>query len=1518
MTHNPYNQFTIRARLNPRLCAAPTDAFDGRVSFHRPVLETVRLMAPQVPVPVAGYDDQSLYSTLGSITPAFGPQRMMNSNSGVAVIPPVVPLGMGQPVRMPLPANLRGGTLGMYPGDVMQQFVAGNTARSVLRNRASVMHQQAASVRHPYNVPSFPVVSANTVSTLTSDVDVPFREVQWMPVIPSGVTETGVPQVPYAVEIKPENCEAPPQEDVLSGLMPMIQDAFTVPDESCKTEFIGMQRAPSVYLDVAMDSSNVNLNPTRRTNFVTVTPLAKKAPKRKVNRCKSKSTVKVLKLPLTKPCSVSLVRIDSCSVSHCRSGVEEIYVDDEEPNEEPGAGSMTEVEEVISEQDVPLPAIQEEVDHLIDEEVLLASVQINTGERDSDQLIASDEDVGEEYPPYDDDNCSTNEGVHPENPGCYEVTMNSDALPFDMECDGQKDGETLRVLLPTTTEPKTLSCAKTAPAKKMPARNSTNDDDGANDVETLWALLPNKQAKTTHRKTASAKKLMKNYRPIKPKQPSSSSDSNVVPASVEEHNVDDDIDDDDDDVIIESELLPSTSPEFRSERLAAAACKEKLFATQARFESVKIKKCENLLLGIPLQSSFFRFEAHSSEVYRLLSMDKSLVPRDILAGLTDLVASVDPAVDRQPSCSDESIEVACRIPHGESRKLLFQCLFCPYGELSAKRIMAHVKQQHSLYATFIQRALLPSREVLLHIHCRHCNFVAYDSAAMFIHFATYHKVPGILLTQPKDIEQDPDWAPALDPGAHAKEFPFYSCPNCRYVDVEWNRMIQHMLKQHSTELVFFGCIVRLMMYGRTTKYMCSFTYESLARQEKCKVARRQIYACVSCRFFSFYPTYAFCHYVINHCSLEMLYVCAATPSCAKRCSSLADCISHIQDVHVSMKKKLQYRCSATLIDALSSTQVDVGPGELVAADVPLHVTFQPAFIGPMSEPAIEINSDEDDDEDDVPLSKRIHPLDVDHDDVEPDSGEEEIGCIDQELSSKSAAVEKNVIRRKPSDLSCSGSLLKIKTLQLCRKEYVEADVVMSSNDEAADVEADDEMKSSSNQPLTEPVNEQNAEPELSHHVEDETSNSCETQREVSEQDLNGTELPLVQTTLSACTPGPTDTELASSDDANSIADADRPVAESVGELIGSCCDDNSSSTELVSVQNSPVDATQTNAVESAEDQTCSDMGIDQPTDTATTGNDLDHETNKLPSEEEVCDGYTTQTEAAVANPQKMDASAAEPELRDTSHTNAVKSAEGRACSDMDVSANTNGKGAASLTDQETNNLPPEEVERGYTTATDTEVANPQKTDASAAEQELVSSDQRDSIKIFDDLLPFDNDALFSPQLPSKSSHDRRNCMLGLEEELLLAEQLAVDDLQLPDPCNNNMQHAMCSAVSSEQIVNEAAVISSEDPCLAPCQDTSLDALCTSDVAESEQLNISASSWLDPVDNSVQGHTAEENMVSSESRDLETMQQAALMNEQSTKKSTDSDSKLIPVNRFRFKSLASFRFPASCSFAKKPS
>jgi len=1626
--NNPYRQFNIQPRPNTRLQAVQPDGTDGGLNssnFHAPTLGTVRLLSPTV----AG-DNQRLYNALYSSAPvmpingttdysAFGqaalnplvgvpyPGYMTNCNSGMPMMPvmPIVPLNMGNHPFMPhQPTNFpdaAGMCSNVQANNLLMQFMPGSAP--VMQNHMAALQPQAASAQQVYNTPMFPGVSfvpnsfndaANVLSGDVNTANIPFRQVQWSR---PAVHETGVPQIPYAVEIKPDNDETPENNGPFSN-------TATINGMSAAVEYANEPSAPLVYVDVAMDNSTRYAKKTNKRTVATlladndVVIVKEKAGRQKGRQSEIESRVKVLKLLdkySVKPCVVSLARIDSSSIDRYRAddrhksndGVEEFsvaerqelnesvvdasvfaevqelwnndddhaipetqdasletaqeYADSQEIIPETRDASLETAQEfadcqdmipetqdasletaqefadcqdmipetqdasletaqefadgqvIISEtQDASLETTQEladspdmpvsvqeltnspitvtqdaantvpEEEAQNSEDVTLPTTQTTTNDNASDQLIGSDEDVGEGNP-YDDNDCMLIEDASLEKSTRYEVMpTSSDALLFDMECDGEKTSETLRVLLPTkksvTVGKKAQSTKKTAPLLRKMIQAKMQTSPSPSQVVVIQVCnVP------------------------------SAGDSDVAPIDV-------DADDSDDVVFVASKTstADSTSTHHNLRPLAASSCSEQVPAGRFGLDRIAIKRSENSLLGIPLQSSFFRLEAQSSEVFRLLSIQRSSVPRDVLALLCDLVASVDTAGDK---CSNSCASSGSgdKVPFGGSRTLLFQCLFCPYGEMSAKRIMAHVRQQHREYASFIQRSLLPARNTMLHLYCRHCNFITYDNAAMFVHFAVYHKVPGILVPQPRDVEREADPVPAIDPEANAREFPFYCCPNCRYIDVEWRRITQHVLRKHFTESVFLGCVVRLLMVGHTSRYLSSYTYESLARQQKCKVARKEIYACIGCRFFSFYPSYAFSHYVRRHSSLEMLFVCAAVPSCSKRFSTVEDVISHIQSAHVVLVKNLLFQCTVTLFDTRTSTELNISPGKLIAADVPVQMKHQSssASVTTSLDTAIEI-IDDDDDSGDVVVLRSTHEV-SEYDDVEPDSASEE--CDDEndvhgssEVSSESA-VEKQAVVEK-SEPSCSSQKPAVgeRMAEDCReeREEMEVDVAHGVEDRTSGINASDVTNSScsdGDQNVTEPVH-QNCETDADRNVEDDTSEMvvCDSPHEMSEQELGGNESQSVKNSVRVDTSGTSLHELVDSvvDSEFGVSDATNPTGDSAA-LVADSVDhthllpDDESFSESQSAQNPVTQMSQTESLDSAEHPTLSSNDTNWPIDSATVVADV---VNEAP-------------------------------------------------------VSTNDESAAGLTVHVTDDasLPEEDDD---CTINEAIVTNPQLNDVCTAEHELSSSDQPKNVELHNEHLEFNDDTLSSFELrksPSSEFVSGEGSVLDLREELsLLEKELTADELQPSEGDSNVVQTVSCSAVSAVESItdDESRIVSAENPCLASCQNMSDDSFCN-DVVETGQLRLSESdgSWPqeadavgdpveeDSVENSVPSYAECSSEMPVESRDLEVSDRTDSTTEQcNVVYSTDKP----VVNPLRFKSLAGFRFSAPSSFTAKPS
>jgi len=1578
--NNPYSQFNIRpqrpcARLHipyltlPYLQADQANTANSglnSLNLQNPAAGSGGMLSPSVAYESQRYN--AMYSgaplmpmnrntDLSSLGPAAFSQwvdmqfqrYMANCTSGVAVMP-AVPLSVGNQMSTPRwPANVLDST-------AMMQFMLGSAA--LLRNQMPVLPPADVAVQQSCNVPAFQTIpiapnSLNPADSLSCDANIPFRQVQWMPPV---TQETAVPKIPYTVENKPD----------------------------CKTEIASEDSLPTVYVDIAADSST-RLDAGDRScdtslvdsNVIVVQPVEKPG-KRKSNQCRRNGREKVTKLSdkyVLKPCVVSLVRIDA-SVSDCHesndnveesSDNDELIESDDDLSPQPevslrtnnpdlpvpvalyasslpeaqdmltvddisvmpvletqdvsaqsvserayspdsptsathDASPVLEAQEMLNNHNVPVdssPELADNVKHSTglvpqvqnNEVVTLPVVQENTNNSPSDQLIGSDEDVGEDFS-HDDGNhlLNENENASTEQSVGYKVMLtDSDGLLFDMECDDDQADETLRVMLPSktlettcektgsastskTSPPKTYNSeqlrelasatlrvllhsntletskktasattSKTAPSLPPPPKISNvkhlrkllprpkpmskpvcsivvdDSEDSDDDVsiasttnsgiarssqrlaasacrerisatiqqecfdiegdteegETLHATSTATQFETTREKTGSAASRPTSKSVLLPREAIQSKQLqlNQTPTASESNiiTIDADLDNTDDVVVVSSEASTVISGVAGYHNLAAVARNEKSAKCNytPRAKNIAIKENVNSFLDIPLQSSFFRFEAQSSEVFRLLSIEKSCVPCNVLTDLADLIASVD-AVDKQFFISDASRKVPPGI--GGSRTLFFQCLFCPYGEMSAKRVMVHVKQQHRKYASIMQRSLLPSSNLLLYMYCRHCNFVTYDSAAMFIHFALYHRVPGILLSgPPKDIEDDPDWAPVFNPQAVAKEFPFYCCPNCDYMDNEWSRIIQHVLKQHFSTSVFLGCVVKLFMVGWPTKSCWwSLAYESLAKEPQ---ARTQMYACIGCRFFTFCPSHTFCHYIVSHRSLAMLYVCAGNVrQCSKQFTSVENVISHLWADHLA-RRRGQLQCVVTLFDAVTSTELHISPGYLVPRDVPVHIRYRssPSSVTASTEAAIEIVDDDDSADDDDVIVLHPDPKDKATVDVEPDSALPE-GCNDcietpgNDPCSESAVDEHD---GKGTSESCSSSRVHAiggEVVKQCGKENVKTSGVHAVGDKTSvvivdDTDVMDTVCSSEDLHVIEQSSEQNIKNGPDGPNEDGTSKimTHDSQHEVS-----------VMAVLCSFV----DSEYPS----NKTSSETAAVVDDVVTCISS--DDESCTTELTQAQNPVMQTSQTVLRESSKSATLSSMD--------TSG---------------------------------LIGSAASLVNRD--------------------SIPINGESSVASAVHQADNLLLQE--------------DPALNNVCTTKQKLLTSTGSNGIEVHKDCSSTD-DMFCSSEHPKSpiSLPESQECSVVDFEDLLLAEELASDEPEQLEQ-SSKVQHTVstCSAFSDD----ESRITGMENPCFASVLDTSDDAVC-SDVVENEQ-SYSCIDSLPPETDAASGSVPEE-------------------------------------------------------------
>ena len=1602
---NPYQQFNIRPPSNTRLQSVPANAYGVN-----PALGAVRMLSPAV-----ANHNQRLYDGLYSNVPGMAvggeigqvpyahpqwadpqfAQYMANFNSGMNVAPGV-PLDFGQQA---VGLHNLASYANMQTCALMQQYMSGFA--SALHSRVPFVQPQVASMQQLQNnaaVSVVPVIRANhdvSADTLSGDIDVPFRSVQWNP--STVQQEISVPQQPSAVDMKQEYPEMS-QMGITIGSITANDALF---DARGVTETSAGESEPVVYMDVAMDNRSAHIDARQnaadsRTDVVT-TKTNTRTRKRKGVRSKSTTSAKLPKsnsAVTLKMCTIPLVPIDriiDCRVSNDRVEessvaenavvnppefvVDEVCLANNQASVEsetycdvipvPEAYSITDYQDMsvraVEENEIVsdlVPIVDEsacdgskvslledgsahcDVDQLIstdedgeaedpppdddsclsdDNAVMEDGVELREVWKfqdisvhaaadksddfgDADKLIESDEDVEPDDLPRDDAGCLSNDDAGSEKSMCYEVVPNnSDTLLLDMECDGEKDSDALRVMLPTKTlktnfeetdSSKTLQApvltqrqpvsSRATVLPMQPVSSQATVITLQNRMEgillsvlsgiqtpvpvTTAPLSKNTVAKTPLTKNTVSSLLQASKLPV---LPSRTANDPVT--------VDADADDSDDVVCLESDQTPTKTTETRSQRLAASVCREKLSisAAQDRVESIEIGRSENCLLGVPLQSSFFRFEAQSSEVFRLLSMERAYVPRSVLSQLTGLTSSVDTAVvGKERSYAAVPGSLIRRIPHGESRTLLFQCLFCPYGEFSAKRVMAHVKQQHSKYASFLQRGLLPPCQVVLHIYCRHCNFITYDTAAMFVHFSVFHKVPGMRLPQPKDVEQDRDWAPSINPGARAKEFPFYCCPNCSYVDVSWHHIIHHILKRHSTESMFLGCVVKMIMVGRTSKHSGSFTYQSLASEERYRVARKDIYACICCRYFSFYPVYAFCHYVTVHRSLEMLYVCAASPSCSKRFTSVEDVVSHIQSVHVAMNK-LQFQCTATLLDSLDSVQLNVSAGKLTSADVPMYIHHQSSsaasFSNRSSVATIEIDDNDGDSDGDVIV---LNEDDSKMDDVEPDLvslSDDSDGSSAEAQSAKSSGAAQPVSnqQRRPEQLVT----LAEKILEQREKlDDVEPDVVHIVEDEQSEAGALDTVDTACHD---------EAQADNLHKDEALKATECSLQSDTSKE-IDVDELQSIQNPSNWCAEG-----------SNPAIEVECGVISSK-DVDSTTAVTDESSVDVQSVQNLARGTTHVDVDGITEDSICANNTPNCPRDGGAVASNSLNDIAASSTNDSV-------NESQLELNHEMNQMAAEDSAEDPE--NDMNRLLGSGTLDADVvccvgygSKDDNATGL--LVCQKNDSSPCEE---GQSISNEVVAADWQSGDAVTG-----AFDWPKSVSLFDDGFDFGDDAL-SVVEPQSCRFESGACSESQKEMLLLPEQLTVEQ-----NCRETERLTETFLVLPESVTNEVADASLQTSITV--HSASSDDTFGENVTESEQLPASADSCSKETsapENPARGHcvdTAVSADPSCTSRSSESVPDSEV-----GKGNEPADDRPASADRLRFKSLAGFRFSGVSSF-----
>ena len=191
----------------------------------------------------------------------------------------------------------------------------------------------------------------------------------------------------------------------------------------------------------------------------------------------------------------------------------------------------------------------------------------------------------------------------------------------------------------------------------------------------------------------------------------------------------------------------------------------------------------------------------------------------------------------------------------DSNNLNLQCAFCPNIEQQALKITTHINDEHPELIFAMNKSSLSQGNVL-HLHCRHCPFVAVDSILMWVHFEFYHALPGIL-SGPLGVEvtPKPTHMQVFDSQQKVVVSPFYCCLDCGLLVADSRHGALHVVQTHGGDTDNFnGCFVRMNMYNKLPKSPSSgVTYANVLEDNEYKDLRREIFVCVHCTCYSIHP-----------------------------------------------------------------------------------------------------------------------------------------------------------------------------------------------------------------------------------------------------------------------------------------------------------------------------------------------------------------------------------------------------------------------------------------------------------------------------------------------------------------------------------------------------------------------------------------------------------------------------------------------------------------------------------------
>lgn len=247
----------------------------------------------------------------------------------------------------------------------------------------------------------------------------------------------------------------------------------------------------------------------------------------------------------------------------------------------------------------------------------------------------------------------------------------------------------------------------------------------------------------------------------------------------------------------------------------------------------------------------------------------------------------------------------------QNDQLVFQCLFCPLFKDSAKDISTHVTDRHE-DMLFVINKKRPVLNNLVYMMCSHCEYASIDVLATWVHFAFYHRVPGILsVPLPKVIKPRPSSTLKLDMKQAAKCFPFYCCTKCRFITVDCRFMAEHVI-ECSPKDCDAGICAPVVKVSRP-KTLKNETYKVLLESDDFEDVRVTMFVCLRCDSICFNKTLMLEHHLRLHSGKALVFKCF-NQGCGRRVGSHADMVQHFKEHHQEGSVSLKMCCYVTVVE----------------------------------------------------------------------------------------------------------------------------------------------------------------------------------------------------------------------------------------------------------------------------------------------------------------------------------------------------------------------------------------------------------------------------------------------------------------------------------------------------------------------------------------------------------------------------------------------------------------------------